>query len=74
MWAGLGKFFGEILKALFKPFMQQYKEPTEVESIGFDDEIENDIDAGIDAEFADDSEFDFLSNEAHQEEKDQPNA
>lgn len=64
MWAGLGKFLGEILKALFKPFMQQYKEPTEVESLGFDDEIEDSIDAGID------DEFDFL--EAHKEGKDQP--
>lgn len=66
MWAGLGKFFGEILKALFKPFMQQYKEPTEVESLGFDTEIEDDIESSID------DEFDFLDMGAHKEEKDQP--
>ena len=66
MFAALGEFIGAILKALFKPFMELYKEPNEVVSTGFDTEIEDDIDTEIDDEFG------FLDNEAHTSGKDQP--
>ena len=45
--------------------MEQYKAPLEVETTGFDTDIEDDIDLEIDDEFG------FLDNEAHATEKDQ---
>lgn len=62
MWAALGQFFGEILKAIFPTFFDEYRKPSEIEVAGFDDEIEDDIDYGIDEEFG------FLSNQ-HMDDK-----
>ena len=68
MWAAIGEFLAQIFGKLFKVALDEYQEPTETITTGFDEEIEDDIDAGIDEEFG------FLDNEAHTEPKDQPDA
>ena len=57
MWAAICKLFADIFSGIFKVGLKEYKEPTEVVTTGYDDEIEEDIDAEID------SEYDFLSND-----------
>lgn len=61
MWAALGEFFGAILKAVFPSVLEEYRKPTEVKTTGFDDDIEDSIDSGID------TEYDFLSNKHMQD-------
>ena len=62
MWKAIGEFLAALLSGL----LPDWKKPNEVESTGFDTDIEDDIDAEIDSEF----EFDFNHEDAHKEPKD----
>lgn len=66
--AGLGRFFAELLKMI----MRESKKPTTVEPAGYDEELVEDFDSQFAADI-DDDEYEFLSNDAHKESKDQPN-
>lgn len=67
----IGRFFAPILKAIFPNLLQDAKDPTEVRSAGYDEELVDDFDKGLEEDLEDD-DYDFMSGDVHKGPKDQP--